>query len=253
MPQVGNLYADLADYYDRFCANVDYAGQCDFTQRAFGCFSSSGGRDYLDLACGTGQHLRHMSEHGFVAHGLDNSAHMLAQAAQRVPRAQLLLCDMAALDRLGAFDLVTCFLYSIHYSYPVTALEETLRRVWRALKPGGVFIFNAVDVAGIAGSRTVVTHLSEDDSELEFQSGWHYCGSGDALDLMLRITRTRATGTDSWQDRHTMTAIGFADLQVLLETAGFEAIFLEHDYQAMRPHDKTGFNAIVVACKPLEE
>ena len=50
----GHLYADLSRYYDGFCAGVDYAGQADFLRRAHGCFGESGGRDYLDLGCGTG-------------------------------------------------------------------------------------------------------------------------------------------------------------------------------------------------------
>lgn len=249
MLQTGNLYADLAGYYDRFCADVDYAGQCAFTQRAFTCFSSSGGRDYLDLACGTGQHLLHMSHYGFVVSGLDNSRDMLAQAAQRVPQAELLLCDLAAFDQMEAFDLISCFLYSIHYSHPTTALEETLHRAWRALKPGGVFIFNAVDAAGIAASRTIQTRVTEGDSELRFRSGWHYSGSGDVLELVLGITRTSGSSRESWHDRHTMTAIRFTQLQRLLQATGFKVTFLEHDYDAMRPWDGTSFNAIVVAAK----
>lgn len=51
----GNLYADLASYYDQFCNEVDYTEQCEFAARAFDCFACSGGRDYLDLACGTGK------------------------------------------------------------------------------------------------------------------------------------------------------------------------------------------------------
>lgn len=251
MLQTGNLYSDLAGYYDRFCAAVDYAEQCAFTQRAFACFGSSAGRDYLDLACGTGQHLLHMSDYGFNVSGLDNSREMLTQAAQRVPQAQLLLCDLAAFEHEEAFDLITCFLYSIHYSHPTAALAETLRRAWRALKPGGVFIFNAVDVAGIAASKTVRTHLREGDSELSFESGWHYSGAGDALELMLGITRTSSQGVERWQDRHTMTAVNFSQLQHLLQEVGFEATFLEHNYDAMLPWDDTGFNAIVVACKPV--
>ena len=112
--QTGNIYTDLSSYYDQFCAEVDYAQQCAFAERAFVLFATSGARNYLDLACGTGRHLQLMLAYGFVQNGLDNSAFMLAKAAERCPAAQLLLCDLAAFEQVEAFDLVTCFLYSIH-------------------------------------------------------------------------------------------------------------------------------------------
>lgn len=250
MHQTGNLYADLAGYYDQFCAEVDYAEQCLFAQRAFACFASSGGRDYLDLACGTGQHLQHMAGHGFVPSGLDNSSEMLARTATRVPQAQLLLCDLAAFTQVEEFDLITCFLYSIHYSHPIASLEKTLRRAWRALKPGGVFLFNTVDARGIRNDKTVTTQMTDGDSQLGFRSGWRYSGEGDVLDLVLSITRDSAAGRETWQDHHTMTAITLPQLQNLLEASGFEATLLEHDYRAMIPWNGASFNAIVVACRP---
>lgn len=246
----GNLYADLAGYYDQFCSEVNYTEQCDFAVRAFECFASSGGRDYLDLACGTGKHLLLMQERGFAASGLDNSADMLRQAAVRCPDARLLLCDLAAFDQREEFSLITCFLYSLHYSHPTSALAETLKRAWNALKPGAVFIFNAVDGRGIDNDRIVRTQLIDGESQLSFESGWQYAGKGDAMDLMLSITRDSAEGRQSWRDHHTMTALTLPQLSMMLESIGFEATLLEHDYQVMVPWDGESFNAIVVAAKP---
>jgi SAM-dependent methyltransferase len=246
----GSLYADLSAYYDRFCAEVDYAEQCEFAQRVFDGFASSGGRDYLDLACGTGQHLRHMQQRGFTASGLDNSAQMLELAQQRCPDAQLLLCDLAAFDQRSAYDLITCFLYSIHYSHPLSSLTQTLQRAWRALKPGGVFIFNAVDAAGIHNDNKTITQLTDGDSTFTFQSAWHYCGTGEVLDLVLTIRRESTAGIQRWSDQHTMTATSLLQLRTLLEEVGFEVTVLEHDYSLMRMQTARSFNAILIACKP---
>lgn len=245
----GNLYTDLANYYDQFCAAVDYVEQCDFAERAFACFSSSGGRDYLDLACGTGQHLMQMQQRGFVSSGLDNSAHMLAQARTRCPEAQLYLCDIAQFDHVAQFDLITCFLYSIHYSHPTTALEQTIRRTWHALKPGGIFLFNAVDIAGIRNDKRVVTQLQQGQDLLRFESGWEYCGEGDVMDLFLRITKETPAISQSWSDHHTMTAVTFLQLHTMLEKVGFEVNMLENDYSVLQTMTDKSFNAIVVASK----
>lgn len=251
MFQSGNLYADLAGYYDQFCAEVDYAEQCEFALRAFSCFGDSGGKNYLDLACGTGQHLQYMATCGFVPSGLDNSEAMLAQAAQRCPEATLLLCDLAEFDHGAEFDLITCFLYSIHYSHPLSSLAETLSRSWRALKPGGLLLFNAVDARGISNDNGIVTHLSEGDTQLSFQSSWRYNGEGEVLELALAITRASPAGTQRWQDRHTMTALTLPVLQDMLKKTGFTVTLLEHDYQVMAPWDGKSFNVIVAATKPL--
>jgi SAM-dependent methyltransferase len=251
MTDNGNLYADLSGYYDQFCAEVDYAEQCAFAERAFECFAVSGGRDYLDLACGTGQHLLHMLKRGFAGTGLDNSAAMLELAEARCPTARFLLCDLTAFDQAAEFDLITCFLYSIHYSHPTSALQQTLQRAWHALKPGGLFLFNTVDVGGISNQRSTITSVVDGDVRLSFESGWRYSGEGETLDLLLGITRESvADGVKHWTDHHTMTAISLLQLQNMLTDTGFEVTLLEHDYQRLIPWNGKSFNALVAARRP---
>jgi Methylase involved in ubiquinone/menaquinone biosynthesis len=249
MIRQGELYADLSHYYDRFCAHIDYEAQSDFARRAYALFCGAPSRDYLDLACGSGQHLRHMLEHGFTGTGLDNSAAMLDLAKARCPTAQFELSDMAALTHVEAFDLVTCFLYSLHYSHPVSSLQQTLRGVWRALKPGGVFLCNAVDAAGVRNDAGITTELSDGDAQLRFQSAWYYRGEGEVLDLNLRITRSSPGGTQEWRDQHRMTALSIPTLKAWLEDCGFSVELLEHDYEALLPWDGQSHNVLVVALK----
>jgi SAM-dependent methyltransferase len=154
---------------------------------------------------------------------------------------------------VNIFDLITCFLYSIHYSYPISALVETLQRTWQALKPGGVFIFNAVDARGIRNDNGTTTQLRTDAAQLSFQSSWHYRGAGELLDLTLSITRQSSTGVERWSDHHTMTALTLPELQTMLEDIGFQVTMFEHDYAVMSNWDGASFNAILVACKPLVE
>lgn len=250
MNPLSALYADLSGYYDRFCLDVDYAAQCDFAARVARTFGHSGGQAYLDLACGTGQHLAHMAARGFAGTGLDNSQAMLDQAARRCPEADWLCCDLAAFDTPGRFDLITCFLYSIHYSHPQASLRETLRRAFAALRPGGVLLFDVVDKAGI-GSRDAVSHLQEGDARFTFRSGWRYAGQGETLDLDVTIERHDACGVQRWQDRHAMTAIGIAEVQAAMAEAGFEVTVLERDFGSLREWAGESFNVMMVGVKAL--
>lgn len=253
MIQTGNLYADLSGYYDLFCAQVNYAEQCSFTKRVFDGFSSSGGQQYLDLACGTAAHIKIMQSFGFLATGLDNSAHMLEQAAKRCPDANFILSDMSSFTGSDQYDLISCFLYSIHYSHPVSCLKQTLKRVYEALKPGGVFVFNTVDIKGINNRHMVQTQVDLNNSRLTFVSGWSYTGQGEVMDLHLSITQEYADENPShvWQDQHTMTAASIEDLSAWLLETGFEVTLLEHDYSCLRLLSPNSFNILVVAYKPL--
>ena len=272
MSQPASLYADLSAYYDLFCAEVDYEEQCLFTRRAFDCFASSGGQRYLDLACGTGAHIHHMQSYGFQATGLDNSADMLQQAALRCPHAALILSDMSAFQAPEPYDLISCFLYSIHYSHPVSSLKQTLQRVYDALRPGGVFVFNTVDIRGITGRHFVTTRVRTDQTLLSFSSGWTYAGQGEAMLLQLSISEQRtepvsisvsepvtkpvsetaqqAPHIKQWRDTHTMTAMTIEELRNWLQGTGFEVTLLEHDYSRLQPWSGSTFNVIVVAGKP---
>ncbi|MBU2098904.1 MAG: class I SAM-dependent methyltransferase [Gammaproteobacteria bacterium] len=256
MIRSGNLYSDLSGYYDLFCADVDYGEQCAFAKRVYDCFALSGGHQYLDLACGTGAHVLPMQSYGFAATGLDNSAEMLAQAARRCPDAEFILNDMSALDVSGCYDLISCFLYSIHYSHPVSAFRLTLKRVFNALKPGGVFLFNTVDVKGINNRHFVNAKVQTINTELNFSSGWTYSGEGELMNLHLSISQqpigdsVGPSDTLVWQDKHAMTAISVHDLTRWLQETGFEVTLLEHDYSRLLPWSGNSFNIIVVACKP---
>lgn len=250
--KAGNLYADLSSYYDGFCHDVNYAEQCDFTKRAFDCFAESNGNNYLDLACGTGQHLNLMQQKGFTVTGLDNSQHMLDATALRCPSAALMLCDLASFEVDAGFDLISCFLYSIHYSHPVAALKETLQRAFRALKPGGVFIFDMVDKTGIA-TRDVVTKLEQDQAKFSFRSGWRYSGSGESMELQVSIQREDKTGVQEWRDYHPMTAISIEQMRNLMSAAGFNITILERDYSMLKEWDEQSYNVIMVGKRPCAE
>ncbi|ALO45965.1 class I SAM-dependent DNA methyltransferase [Pseudohongiella spirulinae] len=244
------LYSDLSAYYDDFCAGVDYHEQSAFAHRVLSAFGSPDGAVALDLACGTGAHLARMQAYGYELHGLDLNPAMLKQAQVKVPRARLIESDMSALDVHEVYDLVSCFLYSIHYSHPVSSLRQTLTRVLQALKPGGVFVFNAVNAQGALTERPVVTQIKRGEQQLTFRSAWHYRGQGETLDLHLTITRQDSAGCEQWHDQHQMTAITIGELQSILSETGFEVTVLEHNYGAFIPWKGESDNVIFIACKP---
>jgi ubiquinone/menaquinone biosynthesis C-methylase UbiE len=241
------LYTDLSGYYDLMCADIDYRAQSTAVHRLHQLFGNTG-KDHLDLACGTGPHVRHFIDLGYTSCGLDINQPMLDIARQRCPDAQFTLQDMCDFTVGESVDLITCFLYSIHYSGQIDRLKACIASAYNALRPNGVLCFNAIDKDTIDNSLFVRHTAERDNSHFVFSSSWRYCGSGDRQSLNLRIEKTTQDVTESWQDEHPMVAVSFVQLRSLLEPR-FAVHVFAHDYDKIVPWDAVSGNAIFVCVK----
>lgn len=241
------LYTDLSGYYDLMCADINYQEQSEYLRRIHQLFGNQG-KHYLDLACGTGPHIRHFIDFGYQASGLDINQSMLDIARERCPEAQFMRQDLSDFTVAEPLDLISCFLYSIHYSESIEKLKRAIVSVYTALKPGGIFCFNAVDKNTIDNREGIKRTLAHNGSQFMFQSGWHYCGQGERQTLKLRIEKTTGDLQESWQDNHPMVAISFQRLQEILQ-AYFEVHIFEHAHDKILPWDGISGNAIFVAIK----
>ena len=244
------LYTDLSGYYDLMCADIDYQTQSQGAIRLVQFFGN-GGLKHLDLACGTGPHIEHFLAAGFDCTGLDLNQPMLDLAKQRCPQAQFLQQNICDFQLEQPVDVITCFLYSLHYAGDTAGLTACIQKVLAALTPGGVFCFNAVDKDKIDNKATVRHQATEGHNDFVFESAWAYPGNGDRQSLNLRISKTSHGITEQWQDQHPMVAVSFAELRALLEPE-FEVILLEHDYQKIVPWDLSSGNALFVCIKTAD-
>ena len=257
------LYTDLSGYYDLMCSDINYQQQSASIHRLHQ-FLGNNGKQHLDLACGTGPHVRHFIDLGYQCSGLDINQPMLDMAMRRCPEAQFNLQDMTAFYLEQPVDLITCFLYSIHYSADIERLKSCIASVHSALNDGGIFCFNSVDKHRI-DNRLSIKHFAEfEGHHFAFESGWHYSGQGENQSLNLSIAKslqpftqltdfevdadTSVHQTELWQDQHTMVATSFAELQALLAPY-FEVHIFEHDYEKIVPWDLSSGNALFVCVK----
>lgn len=241
------LYTDLSGYYDLMCADIDYQAQSHCIRRLHQIFGNDG-KMHLDLACGTGPHVRHFIDFGYQSNGLDINQPMLDIATTRCPEAQFYLQNMSDFNVTEPLDLITCFLYSIHYSDGMEKLKECIASVHRALKADGVFCFNVVDKNKINNDLFARHTVQQAEDVFTFSSGWNYCGHGEQQLLKVSIEKTTAQDTQIWNDEHPMVAFSFAELIETLKPY-FEVHVFEHDYEKIIPWDKTSGNAIFTCVK----
>ena len=241
------LYTDLSGYYDLMCSHINYQAQSNSVQRLHQFFGNSGKR-HLDLACGTGPHIRRFIDNGYQCQGIDINQPMLDIAQQRCPEAQFILGNMSEFSLNEPVDLISCFLYSLHYCADIQRLQDCFASVHRALKSGGMFCFNGVDKNTI-DNRLCERHSTEHNgSQFVFTSAWHYLGQGEQQALTLKIEKTTQQLKQTWQDHHPMVAVSFSQLQALLSPY-FAVHMFEHDYDKIIPWNKTSGNAIFACVK----
>ncbi|NCP66152.1 MAG: class I SAM-dependent methyltransferase [Paraglaciecola sp.] len=241
------LYTDLSHYYDLMCADIDYQSQSAWVYRLQHIFGNQG-RNYLDLACGTAPHLSYFLEKNFECLGLDINQPMLDIAKKRCPDANFMLGNMSDFSLDSGMDLITCFLYSLHYCPSIEALQRCFESVHRALNTGGLFCFNAVDKQTIDNQK-VEHHVSHyKDSEFTFTSAWYYSGSDSQQSLRLSIQKTAAEFKQVWQDTHLMVAFTFEELLALLAPY-FSVTVFSHDYTKLEPWNGQTGNAIFSCVK----
>lgn len=140
-------YEDLARYYDELTGDVDYAAWADYIERHF-AKATLPIHTVLDLACGTGTLSCILARRGYEMIGVDQSAEMLAQAAEKVQELDgvekpiFLNQSMEKLDLFGTIDACVCCLDSVNYVTSPKKLKKAFERVHLFLMPGGLFLFD---------------------------------------------------------------------------------------------------------------
>jgi ubiquinone/menaquinone biosynthesis C-methylase UbiE len=131
------LHGEWAKYYDRVYSFKDYLDEAVRVQNLTMKYLESGGNTLLDVACGTGLHLKHLKD-DFSCMGVDVSKAMLKIARKNAPGVTFKEADMATLQLGKQFDVITCLLSSVGYVKTYSNLKRTIQNFAKHLKKGGI-------------------------------------------------------------------------------------------------------------------
>jgi SAM-dependent methyltransferase len=135
---MGRVFSRSARIYDAIYASIrDYPREAAELDRLIQ-ERRPGALTLLDVACGTGAHLEHLT--GYEVEGLDLDPEMLAVARERLPNVPFHEGDMASFDLGKRFDAVVCMFSSIGYVRTEERLRSAIGSMGRQLEPGGVLV-----------------------------------------------------------------------------------------------------------------
>lgn len=166
------------------------------------------GAEILDLCCGSGPAAFWLEEHGAKVTGVDFAPYMITlaeeEAARRHSSALFVEADILAWDfGQECFDIAACFGNSIS-DFPLADFARLIRKVARALRPGGLFILQYQDgilpiMQGTASQEGVYQEVPE---RITFLPRTYLPESG-ALD---RIWRNETLGEEYTHTNYIYTA-----------------------------------------------
>ncbi len=232
-----DAYHELAYSYDRLTNDVDYPAVVDFY---YEILNKEGlrPRNAVDLACGTGSVSVLLAKKGLQVTGVDMAEDMLtvaAEKAQELENPPMFVCQKLQQLRLPrGVDLAVCALDSLDYILDPKDCEEAIRRVYKTLNPGGIFIFD-VNTPEKLRSMDGQVFLDEDDDVYcvwrgEFDEKTNICSYG--MDLFQR----RGNAWHRSFEEHKEYAYSIPQLTGFLRSAGFTDICVYGDRRMESPN-----------------
>ncbi|MBR5126057.1 MAG: methyltransferase domain-containing protein [Oscillospiraceae bacterium] len=234
-------YEALAVSYDRLTNDVDYEATVAFYNEILHR-EGLRPRTCVDLACGTGSVTKLLSQQGLRVTGVDMSEEMLTVAwdkcAELEDPPRFLCMKLQELWLPRGVDLAVCALDSLDYITDPADCAEAIRRVYKALNPGGIFIFD-VNTPEKLRAMDAQVFLDEDDDVYcvwrgEFDEETNICSYG--MDLFQRRG-------DLWErsfEEHREYAYSEEQLRGYLKDAGFTHIevYADRRFEAPAPGEQ---------------
>ena len=195
-------------------------------------------KDYLDVACGTGNVTVRLAKHFKDIYAVDLSEDMLREAFNKLKENRIkgkIICqDMTEMQLNRKFDLITSVLDSTNYITDEDDLEKYFSSVKEHLKDDGIFIF---DVNSYYKLSEILGNNIYTYSEEEVFYTWENVFEDNLLSMFLTFFVKKGDLYERFEEEHLERAYTEKELEKELEKANLEVLakfdgYTENDVQA---------------------
>lgn len=132
------MFRETAEFYDLIYSFKDYRAEAAaIADRIRGEHPAA--RTILDVACGTGEHARHLAPL-FDVDGIDLEPAFVRIARAKLPAGRFQVADMREFDLGRTYDVVQCLFSSIGYLLREEDVVSALACFRAHLAPGGIVL-----------------------------------------------------------------------------------------------------------------
>ena len=249
----GSIYADC---YDALYREKDYEAECDLIERLFKTYGDGQIKNVLDLGCGTGNHALPLSMRGFEVIGIDRSESMLAQArkkaAQSLPAVRDAFCkaDIHSVDLGRQFDAALLMFAVLGYQLENADVMAALRTARRHLRSGGLLLFDVWYGPAVLFQRPSerVKIIPTSDGKILRVSSSELDTRGHTCTVRFHVWKFAAERLLSeTEEEHTVRYFFPLELELFLESTGFNPVRLAAFPEFQRDADEKTWNVLAVA------
>ncbi|WP_300409704.1 class I SAM-dependent methyltransferase [Lagierella sp.] len=153
------MYQEFARIYDKLVFDIDYKKYSDIIKSNI---SYKTGLRILEIGMGTGNMTKYFIDSSKEYYGLDPSVEMLEVASSKLnefKNLRYLNIGIEELEMDNYFDLAFSTLDTMNYILDIKMLNESFKRVYNSLKPGGYFTFdiNSLDkIERVLGNNSYI-------------------------------------------------------------------------------------------------
>jgi len=221
------LHNQLAKYYDRIYSFRNYLDEAVRIQNLIMKYLETGGNTLLDVACGTGLHLKHLKD-DFSCTGVDTSKAMLKIARINAKGVTFKEADMKTLKLDKQFDVITCLLSSNGYVKNYSNLDSTIRNFSKHLKKGGLALIEPSHANSfyVKGEPRITVHDGK-DAKIARVNVSKIRQATASLQMHILIVE-RGKDVKYFVDQHELGLFGINNTLRIMNDAGLKSKYLKN-------------------------
>jgi len=216
-------FRTFAEYYDRlYSRRKDYENEAEIIRKIIKEYGMRKPTTLLDVGCGTGEHLKHLSRH-FQCTGLDIDRRMIEEARGKVPRARFIVANMVNFRRNCKFNVIISMFSSIGYVQTYENLVKTLENLHRYLKDDGLVLMEP----WVFKKDFKKGHISLDtyeDEKVKFTRMVRSQIVGSKWLIFMHYLVGKNGKINYFTEVHEMLALDYSDYKSAFEKTGFEDV-----------------------------
>jgi SAM-dependent methyltransferase len=242
-------FADYAAWYDAFNAGKDYDAEAAYILEKLKPWGATP-RSWLDIGCGTGNHLASFSSRGIAVAGVDKSSTMAGQGRLAHPAIAFHVGLAQDFHVPGEWDVISMLFHVMSYQTSDDEIHAALGNVARHLGDG-VFVFDFWHTAGVLqdppafrirdvdvnGRRLYRLARPVEDRERRL------------VDVGYQFRWDGADGELAHQERHLMRHFSVDELQAFLSAAGLAMIDCTGWMRGAPPTERDWYGVVVARKK----